>query len=118
MNNEMIPFEECPVGMFMSDDGELCLKTEYGLEAYIVSSGERFWGGVDTLEKLRHVKVCPVDAEPVRHGHWIEDHMDWKCSCCNTVFHDDLEWILAYDGQAMPKYCPECGAKMDEQSRA
>ena len=73
MNNEMLPFEECPIGMFMSDDGELCLKTEYGLEAYIVSSGERFWGGVDTSEELRHVMVRPVDVEPVRRVHENND---------------------------------------------
>ena len=57
-----------------------------------------------------------VDAEPVCHGHWIEDHMRWKCSCCRTVFHDELERIRSYDGRDMPKYCPECGAKMDGEN--
>ena len=52
--------EECPIGLFKSMDGiELCLKTEYGLESYIVSSGERFWGGVKTLEELAKVRVIP-----------------------------------------------------------
>ena len=40
---------ECPIGLFLADSGELCLKTEYGnnegrIDAYIVSSGEFFWG--------------------------------------------------------------------------
>lgn len=54
-----------------------------------------------------------VDAEPVRHGHWIEcplrkypkEHID-VCSVC--------------DGKALAKYnyCPHCGAKMDERNCA
>lgn len=54
-----------------------------------------------------------IDAEPVQHGYWIEDHMGWKCSCCRTVFKDELERIKSYDEHDMPKRCPECGAKMD-----
>ena len=51
----------------------------------------------------------PVDAEPVRHGHWIfgetMGHSWMKCSeCC-----------VSQSGQtATFTYCPNCGAKMDE----
>ena len=45
-----------------------------------------------------------VDAEPVRHGHWM-----WfdgvYCSVCN--------YKLQITG--LPSYCPNCGAKMDEE---
>jgi hypothetical protein len=51
--------EDCPIGLFLSMDAELCLKTEYGLESYIVSSGERFWGGAKNGEELRNVRVVP-----------------------------------------------------------
>jgi hypothetical protein len=42
---------EAPPGSLLLYDGELILKTEYrddkgAVEAYIVGSGERFWGGV------------------------------------------------------------------------
>lgn len=40
-----------------------------------------------------------VDAEPVRHGHWEEFH----CSVCGKMGWDNED-----------KYCPNCGAKMDE----
>lgn len=51
-----------------------------------------------------------VEAEPVRHGHWINrgyvcGEYDWECSVCG-----EDEWrgstIRLY-------YCPNCGAKMD-----
>lgn len=146
MNNEMIPFEECPIGMFMCG-GELCLKTEYGLEAYIVSSGERFWGGVDTLEQLRHVKVCPVEVEPVRRDNEHADLISRKYllerECCGRISGTDVrnapavdaapvrhgrwEWkdgaayCTAHKGKTNPSlygygYCPLCGAKMDGES--
>ena len=55
---------------------------------------------------------CPpvVDAVPVVHGHWTTKRSlthdgEWYCSNCEyepTVFEDY-------------KYCPNCGAKMDEK---
>lgn len=52
----------CPIGLFVSHDGELCLKTEYGdnngrIDAYIVSSGEFFWGGTTDPLEQRKVQV-------------------------------------------------------------
>jgi NADH pyrophosphatase NudC (nudix superfamily) len=50
-----------------------------------------------------------VDAEPVRHGHWINHFDDLfpedssvECSVCH-----EYEGIMANDN-----YCPNCGAKM------
>lgn len=44
-----VSLASCPIGLFLDDCGQLCLKTEYGnnegrIDAYIVSSGEFFWG--------------------------------------------------------------------------
>lgn len=58
-----------------------------------------------------------VDAEPVRHGKWIvrigayhEEVID--CSVCG-----DSAWSLVpYENLVRSfKYCPNCGAKMDER---
>lgn len=54
---------DCPIGLF-EYQGELCLKTEYGtndgrIDAYIVSSGEFFWGG-GGIAGQRKVMVTPV----------------------------------------------------------
>ena len=41
-----------------------------------------------------------------KHGHWIKSAIGWKCSCCGDV-------IVIY-AEIDGKYCPHCGAKMDE----
>ena len=46
-----------------------------------------------------------VDAEPVKHGHWIDINENgslWECSICG-----DRSCCCG-------NYCMECGAKMDE----
>ena len=54
-----------------------------------------------------------VDAEPVRHGHWITQFDDLfpmestiECSACG-----EKEWMMTIINH---NYCPNCGAKMDE----
>lgn len=58
---KLIPLRECPIGLFIKGD-TLCVKTEYGNEdAYIVWSGERFWGGAKSYEELGDILVLPID---------------------------------------------------------
>ena len=54
--------ENLPAGKLFLYDGTIALKSEYyseggSVEAYIVGSGERFWGGVSTAEELNKLKV-------------------------------------------------------------
>lgn len=56
---------------------------------------------------LSELREKAVDAESVRHGHWIELFGDtYRCSVCKELrssrYCDTKTW----------KYCP-CGAKMD-----
>lgn len=49
-----------------------------------------------------------MDAEPVRHGHWIRKGLRWHCSACgNGAFKSDFVFGA--------RYCPICGARMDEE---
>lgn len=56
-----------------------------------------------------------IEAEPVRHGHWIEkdwDDGDYVCSACGH------SWVTI-EGTPQDNemnYCPYCGAHMDEVS--
>ena len=70
----------------------------------------------DAAVVLRMIDDAPAaDAAPVRHGHWVgegDDYDDgelvydvWYCSECDYYGTDDPELL--------PKYCPNCGAKMD-----
>lgn len=69
---EAVALDECPVGLFVSPYGSLCLKTEYGdnngrIDAYIVSSGEMFWGDhPQTVASQRATMVTPVDYDTER----------------------------------------------------
>lgn len=59
-----------------------------------------------------------ADVAPVVHGRWIKDndsfqtddyyccYFDYNCSNCGEVVNDRYK---------LPKYCPECGAKMNEK---
>jgi hypothetical protein len=65
LTKAQVSLADCPIGLFLKD-GELCVKSEYGdnegrIDAYIVSSGEFFWGGAKTRAQQRKVLVIPVD---------------------------------------------------------
>lgn len=54
-----------------------------------------------------------VDAEPVKHAHWIEfrtnsGNVHYKCSHCGK----DVSYPYA---KKRWKYCIECGARMDDR---
>ena len=53
-------------------------------------------------------RVPVVDAQPVRHGHWvgIDDapHDVWECDMCGYTYESEYRY----------NYCPHCGADMRE----
>ena len=60
------------------------------------------------------IKVL-YDVEPVRHGHWFLDSSGAEfCSECGEYPFDDGEYHIS--GWSS-KYCPNCGAKMDEKEQ-
>lgn len=58
---------------------------------------------------------CPtVDAEPVRHGRWIQSDLIpsmHRCSHCNVT----QRMLKSCNIYLLPYYCPDCGANMDEK---
>lgn len=70
---------------------------------------------VDYLNWILDHEEPAVDAEPVRHGKWIDEgqnddffpHHAWRCSECGEhVLEIGVPWF---------KYCPNCGARMDKK---
>jgi len=75
MTSEMMPcsLSDCPPGLFWFN-GMLGMKTEYRTEsvsrpgclqcdAYVVASGEYFWGGVSDPREREKLMVTPIDNE-------------------------------------------------------
>ena len=72
------------------------------------ANSEDWLGGVcDSINAVEGVNI--VDAVPVRHGRWLDickaDGSLRECSVCHGWQVHNEEYI--------PKYCPDCGAKMD-----
>ncbi len=54
-----------------------------------------------------------VEAEPVRHGRWVDRMVrDWRCSECGEAIYK-VRNVDGYCYDDKPNYCPNCGAKMD-----
>lgn len=72
---------------------------------------------VDTDEIIERIKERGW--EPVKHGRWIPlNDQTAKCSLCGTMEStygkDKTGQALIH--KAVKKYCPNCGAKMDEEA--
>jgi hypothetical protein len=87
---------------------------EYIERAAVLKVLEEYYPGVDErLHIVKDITSIPTAAvAEVRHGKIIETIKDGKM---NRVFscygHDFTELTCWY----MPKYCPNCGARMDKE---
>ena len=109
----MVTLADCPPGLFLTADGHLGLKTEYGAmetvgptnvpgsevrwvvgrepEAYVAASGEYFWGGASTHEKRREVMVKPIDVADLNLGvGYQDDENPWR---------SQAEWSALVNGR-------------------
>ena len=77
------------------------------------SHGNSMRGGI--RKALRCMEQTPtIDPESLRpKGRWV-DHMvrDWRCSECGEKIHK-VRNVDGYCYDDKPKYCPNCGAKME-----
>lgn len=96
------------------------LKQYIGREALLAAYDREHEGEPGRARKLI-VNAPAEDVLPVRHGRWIEttQPMGWdevtcaECSECGEDFVLD-EWGME-DMKNLMHYCPNCGAKMDEE---
>lgn len=64
----------------------------------------------DAINSVQEIPAA--DVEPVRHGRWVVDGVYVVCSVCNRL-------TLSPIVKQLPifKFCPNCGAKMDEEAQ-
>ena len=65
---------------------------------------------------------CTADVEPVKHGQWIYniESGEYLCSACGEnalSFRKDTLYGLDLYETCLTDYCPNCGAKMDEEAK-
>lgn len=72
MLDKPISLKEYSAGLFISSDGVLCVKTEYANDSYIVSSGERFWGGTDNDNDLGNLQNILVIVKKVHLIYYLK----------------------------------------------
>lgn len=67
------------------------------------------------LKYIDELEAKLAESEPVRHGHWVEEDTAITCPICTRSYDTDFEIkrsvVLRF------KYCPECGAKMDNRQK-
>lgn len=58
------------------------------------------------------------DVVEVRHGHWevVSDEYGGKAYICECSECEDTVWVYK-DADRKWNYCPNCGARMDEEER-
>ncbi len=69
-----------------------------------------------TMDEAKSDFDCIIDlqptVEPTKHGHWKwNKQYGTECSECGTAMFEVIGHIFS---SATPKYCPWCGAIMDE----
>lgn len=60
--------------------------------------------------------ISAADVAPVVHGHWIQhNHIVtyYECSECHYSIDEEPHYNYSDDIMMFPKYCENCGAKMD-----
>lgn len=127
--SEKVKLIDSPIGMFKHKN-TLVLKTEYCTEhnkngqiiitpdCYIVSSGEYFWGGVDTVEERNNLMITPCNIALVRRGEWNKSNNipidgNYHCSCCG----ESIDICTGYETPLDRgfKFCFKCGADMRKE---
>lgn len=54
-------------------------------------------------------------AQPQRTGRWWHYEGHLTCSECETEYYDD---IIEYCGDDVPRFCPHCGARMEDNNES
>ena len=77
---------------------------------------------IEMMKKMVE-KLPAADVAPVVHGKWLNFYNDFSCAeCdrCGTTFEvtdNESDEFLWNEFKLSYNYCPNCGAKMDEEMK-
>lgn len=121
MPNDDLISRDASISLIENFQRELCPVGMYGRHAVYGSDRDKFDDWQFIIDELE--KIPAVDAEPVRHGRWVkmtgmlppEYHGHYECSEC--------QWHMkgirnSWTREEEMSYCPNCGAKMDDDGDA
>lgn len=85
----------------------------------VTETDEGGWERVLRAVPVEEIEAAEaVDAASVVHGQWIEHESSYdgelECAHCHARFDGEI-WYMQMDYRGWPKFCPNCGAKMDEE---
>lgn len=83
------------------------IDTQKALEIVRFECGE--WTGLAKTIENRFNELPSVEAEPVRHGRWIDETF----KPTGLVFHPYVCDQCGCHSESNFTYCPDCGARMD-----
>lgn len=86
--------------------------TEYIKREEAIEAAKHAWA--KDLEPSQYIEIIPAaDVAPVRHGRWDGD----TCTSCNLPWNYNMTQNAQDWGyfDPMPDYCPNCGARMNEE---
>ena len=88
------------------------LKNFSDLDIIGMTRTAQIWECAEAIEKLP-----AIDAEPVRHGRWMDGHragyelsLYWFIYCSECLYERDDD-----DHDKDTPFCPHCGARMDKE---
>lgn len=102
--------------MYLIDRGKLLMQMMHKFH-YELPDGcnNSLYGDV-----MKVIEDAPlIEAEPVRHGHWISltdcSNAGVYCSVCHKkVYKEDYAWCNRKN-KLRSNYCPNCGCKMSKE---
>ena len=85
------------------------------IKSAIKVTHEKYGGISEEFDLYKLMQMPTADVQPVKRGHWMHDSTGANfCSECGMYPYDDGEYHMIWH----TKFCPNCGARMEERDDA
>lgn len=86
----------------------------------MMTLGQTYTKAVELFERGKispasFIGIMDCEVVAVVHAHWVEAYENIKCSECSAEYSDEIVFMNRDFKVEALKYCPCCGAKMDEE---